>query len=80
MKKLIALIMAALLALSAVAFAETYHTGDVVFDYDEKVFDISLDDSTDDVKRTMNTVHPLTVAPSTYQTSSVGRFRQNPDR
>lgn len=49
MKKLIALIMAALLALSAVAFAETYHTGDVVFDYDEKVFDISLDDSTDDV-------------------------------
>ena len=49
MKKLIALIMAALLALSVVAFAETYHTGDVVFDYDEKVFDISLDDSTDDV-------------------------------
>lgn len=35
-KKLIALIMAALLALSAVAFAETYHTGDVVFDYDTK--------------------------------------------
>lgn len=49
MKKLIALIMAVLLALSAVAFAETYHTGDVVFDYDEKVFDISLDDSTDDM-------------------------------
>ncbi|MBR2798190.1 MAG: hypothetical protein IKE17_10675, partial [Clostridia bacterium] len=31
-------------------------------------------------QRTMNTVHPLTAAPPTYQTSSVGRFRQNPDR
>ena len=49
MKKLIALIVAALLALSAVAFAETYHTGDVTFDYDEQVFEISLVDSTDDV-------------------------------
>ena len=49
MKKMLALIIAALLALSAAAFAETYHTGDVAFEYDEKAFDISLDDSTDDV-------------------------------
>ena len=49
MKKLIALIMAALLVLGISAYAETYHTGDITFDYDEQVFDISLDDSTDDV-------------------------------
>jgi len=49
MKKMIALLMAALLALSAAAFAETYHTGDITFDYDEQAFEITLDDSTDDV-------------------------------
>jgi hypothetical protein len=48
MKKLIALIVATLLALSAVAFAETYRSDDITFEYDEKAFEVSLDDRTDD--------------------------------
>ena len=48
MKKLIALIVATLLALSAVAFAETYRSDDITFEYDEKAFEVTLDDRTDD--------------------------------
>ena len=48
MKKLIALIVAALLALSAAAFAETYRSDDITFEYDEKAFEVTLDDRTDD--------------------------------
>ena len=48
MKKMLALMMAALLALSAAAFAETYRSDDITFEYDEKNFEISLDDRTDD--------------------------------
>ena len=48
MKKLIALTITALLALSAVAFAETYRADDITFEYDENAFEISLDDRTDD--------------------------------
>lgn len=49
MKKLIAILMAALLALSAAAFAETYRNDDITFEYDGNAFEITLDDSTDDV-------------------------------
>ena len=48
MKKLFALIVAALLALSATAFAEIYRSDDITFEYDEKAFEVSLDDRTDD--------------------------------
>ena len=48
MKKMLALIVAALLALSAAAFAETYRSDDINFEYDEKAFEVSLDDRTDD--------------------------------
>lgn len=48
MKKLIALMIAALLALSAAAFAEIYRSDDITFEYDENAFEISLDDRTDD--------------------------------
>ena len=48
MKKLIAILMAALLALSTVAFAETYRSDDLTFEYDENAFDITVDDRTDD--------------------------------
>ena len=48
MKKLIALIVAALLALSFTAFAEIYRSDDINFEYDENAFEISLDDHTDD--------------------------------
>ena len=48
MKKMIAVLMAALLALSAVALAETYRSDDISFEYDENAFEISLDDRTDD--------------------------------
>ena len=48
MKKLIAVTMAALLALSAVAFAETYRSDDMTFEYDENAFEITKDDRTDD--------------------------------
>ena len=45
MKKLIVMLMVALLALSAVAFAEPYRSGNIAFEYDEKAFEISLDDN-----------------------------------
>ena len=48
MKKMITVLMAALLALSAVALAETYRSDDISFEYDENAFEISLDDRTDD--------------------------------
>ena len=48
MKKLIVMLMVALLALSAVAFAEPYRSGNIAFEYDEKAFEISLDDNLDD--------------------------------
>ena len=48
MKKLIAVVMAALLALSAAAFAETYRSDDLTFEFDEKAFEITKDDRTDD--------------------------------
>ena len=48
MKKLILMLMVALLALSAVAFAEPYRSGNIAFEYDEKAFEISLDDNLDD--------------------------------
>ena len=55
MKKMLSLIIAALLALSAAAFAETYRSDDITFDYDENAFEISLDDRTDD--ETMVVLH-----------------------
>ena len=48
MKRLFALIVAALLALSATACAEAYRSDDITFEYDEKAFEVSLDDRTDD--------------------------------
>jgi hypothetical protein len=48
MKKLVVMLMVALLALSAVAFAEPYRSGNIAFEYDEKAFEISLDDNLDD--------------------------------
>lgn len=48
MKKLIAILMAALLTLSTVALAETYRSDDITFEYDEKAFEITVDDRTDD--------------------------------
>jgi len=48
MKKMLALMIAALLALSTVAFAEVYRSDDITFEYDEKDFEVSLDDRTDD--------------------------------
>ena len=48
MKKMLALMIAVLLALSTVAFAEVYRSDDITFEYDEKDFEVSLDDRTDD--------------------------------
>jgi hypothetical protein len=48
MKKLIAILMAALLALSTVAFAEIYRSDDLNFEYDENAFEITVEDRTDD--------------------------------
>ena len=49
MKKLFALALIAILALTATAFAETYrYEDDITFNYDEKLFDITMDDHTDD--------------------------------
>ena len=48
MKKMLALIIAALLALSTAAFAETYRSDDINFEYDENAFEVTLDDRTDD--------------------------------
>ena len=48
MKKIFAVLMIAILALSTVAFAETYRSDDVKFEYDGKNFEIAMDDRTDD--------------------------------
>ncbi len=49
MKKIIALLLAAALCLSASAFAATYtHDDDITFEYDDKYFEIAMDDHTDD--------------------------------
>lgn len=44
MKKLIAMLMAATLLLTAVAFAEEYRGEDFAFTYDENAFEITMDD------------------------------------
>lgn len=48
MKKMIALLIAALLALSAAAFAETYRSDDLTFVYDENAFEIARAEERDD--------------------------------
>ena len=49
MKKFFALVLIAILTLTATAFAETYrYEDDITFNYDEKLFDITMDDHTDD--------------------------------
>ena len=50
MKKLFAMILAAILTLSTAAFAATYRydDDDIVFNYDENIFEIEEDDHTDD--------------------------------
>ena len=48
MKKLIAILLAAMLTLGAAALAETYTSDDIRFEYDAKAFKITLDDRTDD--------------------------------
>ena len=45
MKKLLAMLLVAILALSATAFAATYnHEDDISFEYDENAFELSMDD------------------------------------
>ncbi len=49
MKKFFALVLIAILTLTATAFAETYrHEDDITFEYDEKLFEITMDDHSDD--------------------------------
>jgi len=48
MKKMLALVIASLLALSSAAFAEIYRSDDIIFEYDENAFEVSVDDRTDD--------------------------------
>ena len=48
MKKIVAILIAAILAISATAFAATYVYDDITFDYDENFFTITTDDHTDD--------------------------------
>ena len=49
MKKFFAMLIIAMLALSAFAFAETTYTSDdISFTYDETVFEVTLEDRTDD--------------------------------
>ena len=49
MKKIITMILIALLALSTTAFATIYrHYDDITFEYDDTLFEISMDDHTDD--------------------------------
>ena len=50
MKKLFALALIAILALTTTAFAATYRydDDDIVFTYDENLFDVTMDDHTDD--------------------------------
>ena len=48
MKKMLVMLLVAILTLSATAFAATYtHDDDIRFDYDETAFEISMDDHTD---------------------------------
>ena len=48
MKKIITMILIALLALSTTAFATIYrHYDDITFEYDDTLFEISMDDHTD---------------------------------
>ena len=48
MKKLFAMLLVAVLAMSATAFAATYTCDDITFDYNEDFFEITMDDHTDD--------------------------------
>ena len=49
MKKFFAMLIIAMLALSSIAFAETtYSSDDISFTYDETVFEVTLEDRTDD--------------------------------
>lgn len=49
MKKIIAIVLVSILAMSAAAFAETtYIHDDLTFDYDESYFTIDMEDHTDD--------------------------------
>ena len=49
MKKMLVLLLVAILALTATAFAATYnHDDDIRFEYDENAFELSMDDHTDD--------------------------------
>ena len=49
MKKMIVMLLVAILALSATAFAATYtYEDDIRFEYDETAFDITMEDHTDD--------------------------------
>ena len=50
MKKIFALVLIAILALTTTAFAATYRYDgdDIVFNYDENLFDITMDDHSDD--------------------------------
>ena len=50
MKKFFALALIAILSLSTTAFAATYRydDDDIVFTYDENLFDVTMDDHTDD--------------------------------
>ena len=47
MKKMLVMLLVAILTLSATAFAATYTHDDIRFDYDETAFEISMDDHTD---------------------------------
>ena len=48
MKKIFAMILIAILTLTASAFAETYRSDDITFEFDENAFEITKDDRTDD--------------------------------
>ena len=48
MKKLFVMILIAILTLSATAFAATYTSDDILFEYDDTAFEVSLEDFTDD--------------------------------
>ena len=49
MKKILAMILIAILSLSSVcALAATYRNDDLTFEYDDTLFEISMDDHTDD--------------------------------
>ena len=47
MKKFFAMILIAILALTTTAFAATYRNDDITFEYDDTLFEISMDDHTD---------------------------------